>query len=102
MPAEANWLRIWFRMDQVASGAVARLYVRLLLIAERGVDLSTVAVFEKEGDNLDKYLYFSPGAASAFREVAAEHGAQPCERPAVAGLFVFYGSAPLAWKVFEH
>jgi hypothetical protein len=100
MPAEANWLRIWFRKDQVASGGVARLYARLTLIAERGVNLSTVAVFEKEGDNLDKYLYFSPGAASAFREVAVEHGAQRCERPAVAGLFVFYGNVALAWKLF--
>ena len=103
MPAEMNWLRIWFRMDDVLSGVVTRLYARLLLIDEQvGVDLSTVAVFEREGDNLDRYLYFSPGAAVAFRELAAEYGAQLCERPGRAGLSVLFGNDVLAWKLLRH
>jgi len=101
-PTKARWLCLSLPAEQVAEMAMARLMDRLLPLAEKVKDLSDVAIFEKDDDRGGKYLYFSPGAAFAFAELAVEYRAQPCERPPFAGLKVFYGAEALVWKLVRN
>jgi len=100
-----QWHRIKFSKKAVASGAMNSFWIdSFLRVAKRigkGIDLTTVAVFEADDSDGGKSLYLSPAASVSFVGVALVHGAQPCERPAPQGLSLAYGDEWAAKKLLE-
>jgi hypothetical protein len=104
LPSTNQWFRIWFPKDLFASGAVSRFLLDHLLPAAeqlRDLDLSTVAIFDADDRKEGRYVYLSPGAFGAFLEIAVEHRAVPCDRPALGSLSLMYGDQWTAWKLLE-
>ena len=93
--AANQWHRIRFSRTELASGIWNRFWMDgLLPVAKRlgkGIDFSTIAVFDMDDREGGQYLYLSPAASSAFLAVAMAHGAEPCVRPAPEGLSLAYG-----------
>jgi hypothetical protein len=95
LPSTNQWYRIWFPKDLFASGAVSRFLLDHVLPAAeqlRDLDLSTVAIFDADDRKEGRYVYLSPRAFGAFLEIAVEHRALPCDRPALDGLSLLYGN----------
>ena len=74
MTSDDQWHRIRFPQGELASGAIGRFFMDILLPAteEQAVDLSTVAI-EVDDSKGGKYLYLSPNASSAFLTLALAH-----------------------------
>jgi len=81
-----------FSAGEVAGGVIARLMRDLMPLALEVRKHDDVGVFSAKLGSDGKYVYFSPGAVTAFASALAKLSSEPCDSPNPKTLSLLYGA----------